>query len=174
MQQRNRYFLHEKYANPIAEHLRRVTLDARRLALGLAPVAVERAGLAGALALLKCDVETLKGPAVTVSVAERFAGVPLDMAVNLYRIAQEATANAMRHSGAAHITIVADVCAEGFMLVIQDDGCGIHDSGPDVWGLGIKSMASRAELLGGDLRLLAAIPHGTRVQVILPIDSGKA
>jgi hypothetical protein len=45
-----------------AEHIRRVTLDARQLALGLAPVAVERAGLAGALALFKLDVETLKGP----------------------------------------------------------------------------------------------------------------
>jgi signal transduction histidine kinase len=75
-----------------SEHIRRVTLDARKLALGLAPIAVERAGLAGALALLKLDVETLKGPTVVVSMDEPLAReLPLDMAVNLYRIAQEAS-----------------------------------------------------------------------------------
>jgi signal transduction histidine kinase len=153
----------------IAEHIRRVTLDTRGLALGLVPVAVERAGLAGALALLKLEVEELRGPVVTVSVEERFAGVRLDMAVNLYRIAQEATANALRHSGASHIYISAEICDEGLLLVIQDDGCGIRDGSRGLWGLGIKSMASRAELLGGEFALLPRTPQGTRVQVIVPV-----
>ena len=158
----------------IADHVRRMTLDARRLALGLAPVAVERAGLAGALALLKLNVEALKGPAVTVSVDERFNAVPLEMAVNLFRIAQEATANALRHSSASHIAIVAEFRDGRFALAIQDDGCGICARNPERSGLGIKSMASRAELLRGELKLLPVTPQGTRVQVILPIDSGKA
>jgi signal transduction histidine kinase len=82
----------------IAAHIRRVTLDARRLALGLAPIALERSGLSGALAQLKQDVEALGGPTVVVSLEERFShGLPLDMAVNLHRITQEATANAVRH-----------------------------------------------------------------------------
>lgn len=158
----------------IAEHIRRVTLDARRLALGLAPIAVERAGLAGALALLKLDVETLGGPRVVVSVEEQFSrGLPLDMAVNLYRIAQEATANAVRHSGTSHIYISAEVCDEVLLLVIQDDGCGIGGIGSELWGLGIKSMASRAERLGGEFRLLPGTPQGTKVQVVVPMDRGK-
>lgn len=158
----------------ITEHIRRVTLDARRLALGLAPIAVERAGLAGALALLKLDVETLGGPTVLVSVEERFSReLPLDMAVNLYRIAQEATANALRHSGASHIYISMEVCDEVLLLAIQDDGCGIHAVGDELWGLGIKSMASRAEWLGGEFRLLPGTPQGTRVQVLVPTDCGK-
>jgi signal transduction histidine kinase len=159
----------------IAEHIRRVTLDARRLALGLAPIAVERAGLAGALALLKLDVETLGGPTVLVSVEEHFSReLPLDMAVNLYRIAQEATANALRHSGASHIYISMEVCDEVLLLAIQDDGCGIRAVGNELWGLGIKSMASRAEWLGGEFRLLPRTPQGTRVQVLVPTDCGKA
>jgi hypothetical protein len=56
-----------------------VTLDARRLALGLAPIAVERAGLAGALALLKLDVERLSGPQVVVSVDLSRSGPSLDL-----------------------------------------------------------------------------------------------
>jgi signal transduction histidine kinase len=157
----------------VSEHIRRVTLDARKLALGLAPIAVERAGLAGALALLKLDVETVRGPTVVVSVDEPFAReLPLDMAVNLYRIAQEATTNALRHSGASHIDISVEVCGEGLLLAIQDDGCGIRDIGSESWGLGIRSMASRAEWLGGELRLLPGTLQGTRVQVIVPMDYG--
>jgi signal transduction histidine kinase len=155
----------------IAEHIRRVTLDARRLTLGLTPIAVERAGLAGALALLKADVEALRGgPAVVVLVDECFTReLPLDMAVNLYRIAQEATANALRHSGASQIYISIEVCGEGLLLAIQDNGCGIRDNGSELSGLGIKSMASRAELLGAELRLLPGTSQGTRVQVIVPM-----
>jgi signal transduction histidine kinase len=150
----------------IADLIRRVTLDARRLAQGLAPLAIERAGLAGALALLKLDMDALRGPTVSVSVQERFAGVSLDVAVNLYRIAQEASANALRHSGASHIHISAEACDEGLLLVIQDDGCGIRDL--ELCGLGIRSMSSRAELLGGELRLLPGTPKGTIVRVVIP------
>ena len=157
----------------VSEHIRRVILDARKFALGLAPIAVERAGLAGALVLLKLDVETLRGPSIVVSVNEPFAReLPLDMAVNLYRIAQEATTNALRHSGASHIDISVEVCAEGLLLAIQDDGCGIRDISSESWGLGIRSMASRAEWLGGELRLLPGTLQGTRVQVIVPMEHG--
>jgi two-component system, NarL family, sensor kinase len=150
----------------VSEHLRRVTLDARRLALGLAPIAVERTGLAGALALLKLDVATLKVPAISVSRVE----LPLDVAVNLYPIAQEATANALHHSGAYHIDISVEVCGEGLLLAIQDDGCGIQGKSSELCGLGIKSMVSRAEWLGGKFSLLPSFPQGTRVLVIVPMD----
>jgi signal transduction histidine kinase len=154
----------------ISDHIRRMTLDARRLALGLAPIAVERAGLAGALALFKLDAETLKGPVIVVAVDERMArALPLDMEVNLYRIAQEATANALRHSGSSHIDISVEVSAQECLLGNQDDGCGIPDGDTAVCGLGIKSMVSRAEWLGGELKLLPRSPRGTRVQVIVPL-----
>jgi signal transduction histidine kinase len=152
----------------IAEQIRRVSLDARRLALGLAPIAVERAGLAGALGLLKIEVETLWNRTVAVSVDERFAReLALQAAVNLYRIAQEATANAVRHSGAAHIHISVEGNSEGFLLTVEDDGCGIGDWAKESAGLGIKSMVSRAAMLGGELEISPRTPEGTKVQVIV-------
>jgi signal transduction histidine kinase len=152
----------------IAEQIRRVSLDARRLALGLAPIAVERAGLAGALGLLKIEVETLWNRTVAVSVDERFAReLALQAAVNLYRIAQEATANAVRHSGAAHIHISVEGNSERFLLTVEDDGCGIGDWAKESAGLGIKSMVSRAAMLGGELEISPRTPEGTKVQVIV-------
>jgi signal transduction histidine kinase len=154
----------------LSEHIRRVALDARRLALGLAPIAVERDGLVCALALLKLDVETLNGPTIVISVDEPFAReLPLYIAVNLYRIAQEATANALRHSGASHIDISLQPFGEGLSLVIQDDGSGIRDIGSGSKSLGIGSMASRAKWLGGELKLLPGTRQGTKVQVIVPV-----
>ena len=155
----------------IGDHIRRVTIDARRLALGLAPIAVDHSGLAGALELLKQDLETLKGPTFAVKVDERISReLPLDRAVNLYRIAQEATANALRHSGASHIDILLESTDRGLSLVIQDDGCGIQDGASELSGLGIKSMISRAEWLGGNLSLMRTSPRGTRVQVTVLTD----
>jgi signal transduction histidine kinase len=155
----------------VSERIRRVTLDAQRLALGLAPIAVERAGLAGALALLKLEAELQRGPAITLSVEERIThGLPLDMAVNLYRIAQEATANARRHSGASQINISLEVRSEGLLLAVQDDGCGVGTKRSELRGLGIASMVSRAKWLGGELGILSSSPRGTRVQVIVPMD----
>jgi signal transduction histidine kinase len=145
----------------VSERIRRVTLDVRHLARGLAPIAVERAGLAGVLAQLKLDVGTLRGPTVVVSVNEPFAReLPLDMAVNLYRIAQEATTNVLRHSGTSHIDISVEVRGEALLLAIQDNVCGMLDIGSESWGLGIRSMASRAEWLGGELKLLPGHPAG--------------
>ena len=155
----------------LSEHIRRVTFDARRVALGLAPIVVQRTGLAGALALMKMDLERLTGPAIVISVESRISReLPLDISVNLYRIAQEATANALRHSGASNIDISIEVYGNGLLLAIQDDGCGIADKGSELHGLGIASMASRAKWLGGEFSLLPRSPHGTRVQIIVPMD----
>jgi signal transduction histidine kinase len=154
----------------LGERLRRVTTDARRLAVGLAPFAVEHAGLAGALGALRFDIHTLKGPTVVVALDECVAHVlPLDVAVNLYRLAQEATANALQHSGASRIDISLELSTEGLVFAIQDDGCGIPAEAMEQSGLGIGSMASRAKRLGGELRLLPNAPQGTLIQVILPM-----
>lgn len=127
-----------------------------------------------ALALLKLDVETRSGPTVVVSVDEPFAReLTLDIAVNLYRIAQEATTNVVRHSAASHIHISLEVYGEQLLLAIQDDGCGIRDIGSESWGLGMRSMASRAQWLGGELRLMPGALQGTRVQVIVPMEHRK-
>jgi signal transduction histidine kinase len=154
----------------VSDRIRRVTLEVRRLALGLAPLAVEREGLKGALALLKMDIQTPTSPTVTVDVDERaVCALSLESAVNLYRIAQEATTNALRHSGCSRIDISVEETTTGLLLVVQDDGCGIQHDATKKCGLGIKTMATRAELLGGELDVLPNEPRGTRVKVTLPI-----
>jgi two-component system NarL family sensor kinase len=91
----------------------------------------------------------------------------------LYRICQEAIANALRHSGAKNISIRAQALDNGWVRVeVQDDGCGFdlthapteHAHG----GLGTQTMCERAEALGGKTTLDSAPGRGTRVSIELP------
>ncbi len=60
--------------------------------------------------------------------------------------------------------------AKGFCLLFKTTAAESENKGSELCGLGVKSMASRAEWLGGELSLLPSSPQGTRVQVIVPMD----
>lgn len=80
----------------------------------------------------------------------------------LFRIAQEALANARRHAGAKRIEIGLEVEADTVQLTIRDDGCGIAAASRQGSGLGLKIMGRRAERIGGTL-LIAPNPTGGTV-----------
>jgi signal transduction histidine kinase len=91
----------------------------------------------------------------------------------LYRICQEAIANALRHSGAAKISIRAQALESGWVRVeIADDGCGfeVHAAPAEraQGGLGTQTMCERATALGGTTTIDSVPGHGTRVIIELP------
>jgi signal transduction histidine kinase len=93
----------------------------------------------------------------------------------IYRICQEAVANALRHSGAAHLTIRAQVLEDGWVRVdVEDDGCGFDVTATPTkrlhGGLGTQTMSERAIALGGRTTVDSAPGKGTRVVIELPRD----
>lgn len=88
-------------------------------------------------------------------------------AFNLARIAQEATANAVRHGKASSVDVFLDTNPDGeAVMVVIDDGAGI----PDVpSGFGIVGMSERAVILGGAFTVAPRKSGGTRVEVRVPI-----
>jgi signal transduction histidine kinase len=93
----------------------------------------------------------------------------------LYRICQEAIANALRHSGAANLSIRAQALENGIVRVeVQDDGCGFDMSRAPAehaqGGIGTQTMCERAEALGGKTIVDSAPGKGTRVVIELPRD----
>src|ERR1041384_5900028 len=77
---------------------------------------------------------------------------------HLYRIAQEALNNALKHSGAKKISIMLSRSPEGLILEIKDNGKGFNSSHPDPsssrsGGMGLHIMEYRARLIGGNLHL---------------------
>lgn len=92
-------------------------------------------------------------------------GTPLDAtrADHLYHIAQEAITNALRHAGAQRIVIELGLHAGALRLAIGDDGCGMPPLREHP-GLGLRIMQYRAHAAGGELRIEAQRPRGTRVE----------
>jgi signal transduction histidine kinase len=82
---------------------------------------------------------------------------------HLYRIAQEALANALKHSHANSIKVTLDIEREHVRLEICDDGWGVKDADQNAPGLGLRTMQYRASMIGARLKITPFRPNGTRV-----------
>lgn len=94
-----------------------------------------------------------------------------DVAINLFRITQEAVANAVKHGRARHIELrISTSSSSRIQVEVCDDGCGITETNTEAGpGLGMRTMRYRAELIGAGLEISARNGGGTRVAVILPL-----
>ena len=86
----------------------------------------------------------------------------------IYRIAQEALANAGRHAGASRVDVTLSAAGEGARLRVTDDGSGFDPVAARDGGLGLEGMAERAKLVGGELDLRSAPGAGTEITLRLP------
>lgn len=141
---------------------------ARDMARGLLPVEMETEGLMAAFQELaasltersrtRCEFQ-LEAPVLIQDDAT---------ATHLYRIAQEAASNAIRHGKAKHIVIGLSERDGQVALTVQDDGVGLPETWSKSKGLGIRIMAHRAAMAGGTLSVLPAPAGGTIITCLLP------
>jgi signal transduction histidine kinase len=98
------------------------------------------------------------------------AGLPQQVEYNLLRIAQEALANALRHSGARTIEVSVESSAESLDLAIKDDGAGMAVPADNVSDghYGLLGMRERASLIGAGLKIESKPGGGTTVRVRMP------
>jgi PAS domain S-box-containing protein len=137
--------------------------SARRIVHGLSPLAGADGNLVAALANL-ADTSSIAG--ITVRVSTRLDApltLPLEARNHLFRIAQEALQNALKHSGATHIDIELAVRPDTVRLAIQDDGRGPPGLALPGSGLGLRTMRYRADSIGGRLSIRPRNPTGTIV-----------
>jgi PAS domain S-box-containing protein len=133
---------------------------------GVRPVEVDAEGLMAALTDLAASTEYLTGLACRFD-CPRSVTVKDDHAANhLFRIAQEAVRNAVKHSGAKLITVrLSD--EGGACLQVEDDGVGIPLDGRRRAGMGLRIMQHRASLLGAVFQVRRTSPRGTLVTCTL-------
>lgn len=160
----------EESAEQIASTLKDAVSQVRRIARGLAPVALTEDGLPDALRRLAEESAALFQMNIEFY-AER-EGRPRDVgtAEHLYLIAQEAVNNAVKHGQATHIVLTLDFDAQGGLLGIEDNGCGLSAVGkpdPD-GGSGLRIMRHRAEVFGGELAVGPGPQGGVRVTCRFP------
>ncbi len=98
--------------------------------------------------------------------------LPEPVEVALYRSAQEAITNAIRHAQPSHVSVILLIDASQATLLIEDDGVGFRtDQTVAVRGLGMLSMNERCSLLGGNLDITSDVGEGTTVRVRVPLQS---
>jgi signal transduction histidine kinase len=141
----------------------------RNLARGLHPFDLKGEGFTDALRELAATItEGFNTPCVfecdrPVEICE--PGV----ATHLYRITQEAISNAVKHSDAKEIVVRLEPGTNGLTLTICDDGVGVPPKMPG--GMGLLTMAYRANVIGATFNVERRLSHGTRVTCKLPFGS---
>ncbi len=143
--------------------------DLRRLSHDLHLAALERSGLVEALRDHCAEVERRSGLVVGLSLHDADGPWPPEIALGLYRVAQEALANVVRHAGARRAQVTLRSAAGEARLTIADDGGGFDvELALRGAGLGLASIDERARLLGGQVRIASAPGSGTEVEVRVP------
>ena len=99
--------------------------------------------------------------------------------LSIFRIAQEAVANAIAHGRAEHIDVLLSLHAQRITLIVRDDGEGFDVAATEArfsrtQSVGVLSMRQRAELGGGSLDIRSIVDHGTEVRAIFPVGAETA
>lgn len=159
----------EQFAE-IAERLHFYLDELRRIAQELRPEMLDDLGLINALIALANAVGADRGLPVYRDLPVGLPELSDEHELVVYRIAQEALANAARHSAASQVSMrLAEEHGE-LMLEVLDDGCGVGAGNGD--GIGIKGMRERARLVGGSLEIGPNGGSGTRVGLTVPLQRG--
>ena len=150
-------------AEELATLLQDAIVQTRNLARGLVPLKMEEVGLASALEELTVSVTRLTGTQCSFASSGSATSLSDSAAMHLYRIAQEAINNAMKHGKARRIAVSLAGGTWGATLRIEDDGIGISKTSNSSGGMGLNIMQYRARLSGGELDVEAHPTGGTIV-----------
>lgn len=144
--------------------------EMRALIFELRPESLQTEGLVAALGKLVNALGARHPLKVTLE-AETEPDVSLDVKESLYRIAQEALNNIVKHARAQQVKVLLKVAGNELRLEISDDGTGF-DTGAEFPGhLGMITMRERAEKVGGTFAIESALNAGTHIQVKIPLSA---
>ncbi len=142
--------------------------EVRRISRELRPEALDDLGLVNALIALCSRIDEQGTLAVRRDLATDLPALSPETELVIYRVAQEALTNTLRHADAntAHLSLRAD---DELTLTVSDDGSGLPADGSRE-GVGIAGMQERALLIGGRLAIESKSGEGTVVRLTLPLE----
>jgi signal transduction histidine kinase len=143
--------------------------DLRLITHQLHPAALEHLGLISALRSLCGEFSRYEGVRVWFSVEKEIGQVPSEIAICLYRIAQEALRNVVKHSGSNVSWVRITESRDEIQLSIEDRGVGFKLHNSPTAGLGLVSMQERVQIVQGKINIQSAPDEGTFIRVFVPI-----
>jgi signal transduction histidine kinase len=157
-------------ANHLVELVEEAIDLTRTLARSLHPIEMQSEGILEALRELAANTTERFKIFCQIECRPQTMLLPFDAGVNihLYRIAQEAISNAIRHGAAKHIVIRLEVENGEIALTVTDDGIGLPQNRENKKGIGLHIMAYRASMIGASFKIERQPGRGTRVTCQLP------
>jgi signal transduction histidine kinase len=146
----------------------------RRVIEDLRPTLLDNMGLFTALRWLATQRAEQSGFALEMIGLDDDVQIPPETAIAVFRTAQEVITNIVKHAAATRVSIRAAVGAR-LTLEISDDGRGIPAAAEHRTGShGLKQMRFRVEGVGGSLRIAPRMPHGTTIELSVPLPPADA
>lgn len=155
-------------ANAIVRLLDQSVNEARSLAQGLHPLSLEAEGLMYALRQLAKNTQSLFGITCRFRCRTPVRLRNYDIAIHLYRIAQEAVSNAIKHAGGSRIVICLAAQNGAIAVTVADSGAGLCIGTEQNGGMGLHIMKYRAQMIGASLEIGRRLRRGTRVHCVVP------
>jgi len=161
----------------IVSDMEKTIEEVHRIAMNLRPPVLDDIGLTATIEWFAQDIRTgCPNADVLCQISAREEDVPNSVKTAIFRIMQEATNNAMKHSGAKVIRIALLKDADTLQFLVEDNGAGFdilnattNDKAPNT--LGIATMRQRAKISGGSLVINSAPGAGTKVIASWPISN---
>lgn len=163
-----------RLAAELKEKINRAVQNAYEIASNMLPGGFDEKGLGEALEEMACKIRQKSFVQVECAVDSHCVPGSKVAAWHLFRVAQEALANAVNHSGASKIGISWGKRQEltgDMVLEVSDDGCGLFSRKHPVKGMGIEVMKSRASAMGARFQIQENPGGGTRVLCVLASES---
>ncbi len=145
--------------------------ELQRLIADLRPSHLDDLGLAAALRWYTGEIQNRTPLKITMEIDGDNREIPAEVRVAIFRVAQEALNNVIRHAQASQAWVRLYFSQNAVTLLVEDNGCGFDTEkarDPDRPAWGLIGMEERASLLGGSLVLHSNPGQGTRVQVTIP------
>jgi two-component system CheB/CheR fusion protein len=148
-------------AKAISELLNEATDEASQLARSVQPVEIDSRGLMMALREFAARTEQGHDVACTCEIRRPVFVHDTNVATHVFRIAEEAVSNALRHGRATEITMALSDTRDGTVLVVRDNGAGFTRNLSEDDGVGLHMMRYRARMIRGSIELRRNTPRGT-------------
>jgi signal transduction histidine kinase len=144
--------------------------EMRALIFELRPESLEVEGLVAALNKQAAALRARHGIEVELGLCDE-PDAPLAVKEALYRIAQEALQNAVKHARPNRLDVRLTCLSDGLRLEVCDDGVGFDPTAAYPGHLGLRSMRERATSVGGELEIESRPDHGAQIRVRVPISA---
>jgi signal transduction histidine kinase len=146
----------------------------RRVIEELRPTLLDNMGLIAALRWQAEQTCSSAGVELHAFFPENEPVLNTDMSIAIFRVAQEAFINLVKHASATAVTVILRTTEQELTLSIEDNGIGITSSTkPPTGSHGLLSMRHRMQAIGGSFQIGQIAPKGTRVVVIVPLEISK-